>query len=314
MRRHHQANAIVAALSDFNRNEYPLQGLVTQAHYNTFAMQLIDSIRRIQFVELTYGQSKPVSPLRAEPNSEYFDPLLAARIYHEQGDYDEACWLIFLFTHFGRSVKTKWQLCRDIYGGLGTHTWTWHDITQDFAGFERWFNGASLELTRTSTRRQYGNHRKYETLKADSGRSIPRVFRSYIDFIGRTHSHDARFAEAATLAPTPETLFELLYSNMRSVISFGRTAKFDYLTMLKKTNLLDIEPSHLFLSGSTGPVKGCRLLFSNNRNGIDSVSIMNEKLTALSSILPIATLRMQVLEDALCNWQKSPDSYVYFGG
>nr|WP_258963964.1 hypothetical protein [Klebsiella pneumoniae] len=23
---------------------------------------------------------------------------------------------------------------------------------------------------------------------------------------------------------------------------------------------------------------------------------------------------MQVIEDALCNWQKSPDRYVYFGG
>ncbi|MGE9804433.1 hypothetical protein ACQP3L_27955 [Escherichia coli] len=25
-------------------------------------------------------------------------------------------------------------------------------------------------------------------------------------------------------------------------------------------------------------------------------------------------MRMQVIEDALCNWQKSPDRYVYFGG
>ncbi|MEX6177947.1 hypothetical protein AB6G03_13530 [Providencia hangzhouensis] len=44
------------------------------------------------------------------------------------------------------------------------------------------------------------------------------------------------------IAHTSELLFEVLYSNMRSVISFARTAKFDYLTMLKKTNLLDVEP------------------------------------------------------------------------
>ncbi|MGK4333656.1 hypothetical protein [Lonsdalea quercina] len=61
-------------------------------------------------------------------------------------------------------------------------------------------------------------------------------------------------------------------------------------------------------------MKGCRLLFNNNKNSGDSVEVLNEKLSSLSRILPIAYLRMQVLEDALCNWQKSPDSYKYFGG
>ncbi|MCY9846603.1 hypothetical protein [Pectobacterium jejuense] len=314
MRRHHAVPDLIVALQQFDHNEYPLQGLQSNAHYTTFAMQLIDSMRRILYVEATYGGEKHVTPLRAEPNSEYFDPLLAARIHHEQGNYDEACWLIFLFTHFGKSIKTNWQLCRDIYGGLGSRTWTWQSVTQDFPAFERWFKEVSPELTRTSIQRQYGNHRKYETLKSSSGRSIPRVFRSYIEFVGRTCSHEARFAEAASVAPTPEALFELLYSNMRSVISFGRTAKFDYLTMLRKTNLLNIQPGHLFLTGSTGPIKGSRLLFSNNRDFGDSVTVLNEKLAALSEILPLQYLRMQVLEDALCNWQKSPSSYEYFGG
>ncbi|HCN6762943.1 TPA: hypothetical protein N6695_004577, partial [Escherichia coli] len=34
----------------------------------------------------------------------------------------------------------------------------------------------------------------------------------------------------------------------------------------------------------------------------------------LAAIIPAPYLRMQVIEDALCNWQKSPDRYVYFGG
>lgn len=314
MRRHDTARDLIIKLKKFNKDEYPLQGLTSDSHYETFAMQLIDSIRRIRYVEVIFNRDILISPLRAEPNSTYFDPLLAARLHFESGNYDEACWLIFLSTHFGKNIKTKWQLCRDIYSGLGTETWTWDKITEDFRKFEQWFAKASIELTNTSTQRQYGNHRKYETLKNNSKRSIPLVFKSYIDFIGNTRSHTARFAEAGTIAHTPELLFELLYSNMRSVISFGRTAKFDYLTMLRKTNLLNIEPSHLFLKGSTGPIKGCRLLLSNNKDNGDSVEILNEKLSSLAEILPIDYLRMQVLEDALCNWQKSPSSYKYFGG
>lgn len=314
MRRHHTAQNLIEELQKFNKVEYQLKGLSSNSHYITFAMQLIDSIRRIKYVEIISSRDKPISPLRAEPNSSYFDPLIAARVHYESGNYDEACWLIFLSTHFGKNIKTKWKLCRDIYSGLGTNTWTWDNVTERFGDFEYWYRSVSSELIKARKQRQYGNHRKYETLKNDSKRSIPRVFKSYIDFIGNTRSHAARFSEAETVAQTPDAFFELLYSNMRSVISFGRTAKFDYLTMLRKTNLLNIEPGHLFLKGSTGPIKGCRLLFNNNKNNGDSVEVLNEKLSSLSRILPIAYLRMQALEDALCNWQKSPDHYKYFGG
>lgn len=313
MRRHHELQKLVTDLKHFSDNECSLLGLASNAHYETLAMQLIDSIRRIKYVE-AINNKQSYSQLRMEPNSIYFDPLIAAKLHRENGRYDEACWLIFLSTHFGKNIKTKWQLCRDIYSGLGTTTWTWDTITTNFEDFERWFRNSSSHLVSTSKERQYGNHRKYETLKNDSRRSIPKVFRSYIEFIGNTRSHEARFAEAETLSTCPELLFEILYFNMRSVVSFGRTAKFDYLTMLRKTNLLNLEPGHLFLKGSTGPIKGCKLLFSNNKESIDSVSDLNEKLSLLSKILPIGYLKMQVLEDALCNWQKSPDSYEYFGG
>ncbi|MGC0950893.1 hypothetical protein [Pantoea agglomerans] len=313
MRRHNEIPKLVSDLKAFAKNEYPLLGLTSEAHYETFAMQLIDSIRRIKYIEAINDKNN-YSRLRMEPNSIYFDPLIAAKLHSEKGRYDEACWLIFLSTHFGKNIKTKWQLCRDIYSGLGTITWTWDHITSNFEDFEKWFKKSSPYLVSNSKERQYGNHRKYETLKNDSRRSIPKVFKSYIEFIGNTKSHEARFAEAETMSTSPDLLFEILYSNMRSVISFGRTAKFDYLTMLRKTNLLSLEPGHLFLNGSTGPIKGCRLLYSNNKGAVDSVLDLNEKLSLLSKILPIGYLKMQVLEDALCNWQKSPDRYKYFGG
>jgi len=314
MNRHSQASQLVAALQNFSRDEHPLNGLSSPAHYNVFAFQIIDSIRRIRYMSVLTSRTDYMNPLRKEPNSDLFDPLRAACLHLRDNNYDEACWLVFLATHFGRSNKTGWALCRDIYSGLGTQTWTWEAITDDFDAFEQWFASVSDELTLHSSLRQYGNHRKYETKKYHSRRSIPAVFRSYLGFIGATYSHEARFAEARSLAATPATLFELLYSGLNTVVSFGRTARFDYLTMLKKTGLIEAEPGHAFLKGATGPLQGSRLLFSNSRSVGDRLETLNDKLAELAEIIPAPYLRMQVIEDALCNWQKSPDRYVYFGG
>ncbi|EKN6211615.1 hypothetical protein [Yersinia enterocolitica] len=314
MNRHSHISQIVADLQNFSRNEYNLRGLHSSACFEVFACQIIDSIRRIRYVENLTSRTSYMNPLRKEPNSDLFDPLRAACLHLQDNNYDEACWLVFLATHFGKSSKTNWDLCRDIYSGLGTQTWTWVAITDDFDAFEQWFASVSGELTANSRQRQYGNHRKYETLKYHSRRSIPAVFRSYLHFISATHSHEARFAEARNFAASPSALFELLYSGMNAVISFGRTARFDYLTMLRKIGLLEAEPGHAFLQGATGPLQGSRLLFSNSRSSGERIDVLNEKLTSLAEIIPAPYLRMQVIEDALCNWQKSPERYVYFGG
>lgn len=104
MRRHHEVQRFVSDLKKFSNNECSLLGLTSNAHYETFAMQLIDSIRRIQYVEAINNKNN-YSLLRMEPNSIHFDPLIAAKLHNEKGNYDEACWLIFLSTHFGKISK-----------------------------------------------------------------------------------------------------------------------------------------------------------------------------------------------------------------
>ena len=176
MNRHSQASQLVAALQNFSRDKHILNGLSSAAHYNVLAFQIIDSIRRIRYMSTLTSRTDYMNPLRKEPNSDLFDPLRAACLHLRENNYDEACWLVFLATHFGRSSKTGWVLCRDIYSGLGTQTWTWDAITDDFDAFEQWFASVSDELTLHSSLRQYGNHRKYETKKYHSRRSIPVVF------------------------------------------------------------------------------------------------------------------------------------------
>ena len=48
---------------------------------------------------------------------------------------------------------------------------------------------------------------------------------------------------------------------MDALRRFGRTARFDYLTMLAKLGLANIAPGSPYLIGATGPLKGARLLF-----------------------------------------------------
>lgn len=97
---------------------------------------------------------------------------------------------------------------------------------------------------------------------------------------------------------------------MSEVKSFGRLAKFDYLTMLAKLGLTQIEPGATYMAGATGPVRGARLLFGDS-HGQRSGPELDSYLTALGKK---TGLGMQVLEDALCNWQKSPTTFVAFRG
>ena len=82
-------------MSAFSKDKYPLRGIANTGRLDCFVMQLIDSMRRIYFVELV--EQSGISDSRANPKSEYFDPIRAAIIHREKGDINEAFWLIFFF-------------------------------------------------------------------------------------------------------------------------------------------------------------------------------------------------------------------------
>ncbi|MBO0876130.1 MAG: hypothetical protein J2P19_22350 [Pseudonocardia sp.] len=92
---------------------------------------------------------------------------------------------------------------------------------------------------------------------------------------------------------------------------FGRTARFDYLTMLGKIGLAEVEPDCAHLVGSTGPQRGARLLLEGRKNGAPTAQLLEKRIASVQEALDIS---YDVLEDALCNWQKSPNSFVPFRG
>lgn len=62
---------------------------------------------------------------------------------------------------------------------------------------------------------------------------------------------------------------------------------------------------------ATGPLTGAKLLFGGNPTANLSCSDLDARLIQLEAYLNVG---MQAVEDALCNWQKSPGVFRSFRG
>jgi hypothetical protein len=138
------------------------------------------------------------------------------------------------------------------------------------------------------------------------------VVESYVKWVGPPRSHEELFDVALQESEgNPQPAFDYLYRSMKAVRRFGRTARFDYLAMVGKLGLAQIEPGSAYIQGSTGPIAGARLFFGGQKQADLSASDIDKWLVELNAELRVG---MQVLEDALCNWQKSPKEFKRFRG
>ena len=160
--------------------------------------------------------------------------------------------------------------------------------------------------------RAFGNHRKYQSLDAWKSSGTGAAVESYIAWVKSFGSHKALFeAAAAATGSDPDKSFQWLYRSMAAVKSFGRTARFDYLSMIGKLGLANIRPDSVYFGNATGPVDGAKLLFLGNANANASTKELQAFADELAEYLG---LDKQVMEDSLCNWQKSPTAQVGFRG
>jgi hypothetical protein len=298
---------IDAGLDAFSRAHGNLPGIATRERREALKEQLLESIHRVRYVHAILG--RPISPRRADPVDEMFDPLKAAILHQRSGNIEESFWLVFLFVHFGRSSRGGWRYVREVYGRLGDGgRWDWASTSAAPAAFRAWLRANQHTIRRPGVPGGFGNHRKYESLDADSDRGTGAVVDSYVRWIAPPRTHQGQIDQAANQGGNdPESTFDTLYRSMGAVLHFGRLARFDYLTMLGKLGLANIIPGSPYLEGSSGPRKGAALLFGGN----ESVAKLDAKVVELDQELHVG---MQVLEDGLCNWQKSPDEFVPFRG
>lgn len=301
-----EAARLHAALDEFERDVEPLAGIAALRTREVLVAQIIESQRRNRYIERLMTEVTLTEPSR-DPASGSFDPLKAAILHSRDGDYDEACWLVLLSVHFGRDRRNDWQLSSDFYGRLGqAGQWNWASSSADVAQLRAWLDANQATMRARGGR--FGNHRKRESLSGSSANGTGAVLASYVEWVGA--SHDALFRSLAVGA-TPMERFAAIYESAAQVRRFGRIARFDYLTMMGKLGLLDVEPDGLHLVGASGPQYGARLLLAGQSKGQPRNRDVERRLAPLRDRLGIS---YDVFEDALCNWQKSPTSFAAFRG
>ena len=295
-------------LNTFHISTYHLPGIQPQARRDTFLAQVVESIRRVRYVAVI--RQRDISERRADPNDELFDPLKAAILFQRRRELDEAFWMVFLFVHFGKHRRSGWKYARQVYGRLGDqyHRWGWASTSADPSAFRLWLGAHEGHIRVPGAPGGFGNHRKYQSLDAYSDVGTGAAFETYVQWVGPPRTHMDLVEQALETANgNPREAFRDLYNSMNCVASFGRTARFDFLTMLGKLGLAAIEPDSTYMQGSTGPLDGARLFFGLQHGAKQ----LDQRLIELEAQLGVG---MQVLEDALCNWQKSPDVFLPFRG
>lgn len=293
-------------------NGIALPGIADAVAEDVFISQLVDSIRRVRYVSTIALPRWNIHANRTDASSPIFDPLKAAILQLRRGQVDEACWLVFLFVHFGRHPKSGWRYAREVYGALGDGAgWTWARVSANPQAFRDWLRDHEAELKRGKTR-GFGNHRKFISFSADKPAGTGAAVVSYVEWVKQAGNHFALFqAASAATNGASDRAFDNLYRSMRAVRSFGRTARFDYLTMIAKLGIANIRPGSAYIPGSTGPEKGARALFQVTGEPKLRIADLDHKIVEMARHLNVG---MQEMEDSICNWQKSPKAYQYFGG
>lgn len=286
-----------------------MPGIASPTRRIVLIEQLVESQRRntyIQFLrERPLTNGGPVSRTT-------FDPLIESIVQARDGNLEEAFWLTFLYVHFGKHRTTGWKYAADVYCRLDQGgSWNWMEVVADVNGVRDWLDANRLAIKRPSDPGGFGNHRKYESLAGWRPNGTGEVIATYVDLIESFGSHVALFNHVCNGA-TPEVAFDRADVLLKGVRRFGRTARFDYLMMVHKLDLADVSPGHCYLDGATGPLAAARLLFGSKSAG-DELSA-KELRPLVSDLEESLQVGYDVIEDALCNWQKSPAKFKPFRG
>jgi Alpha-glutamyl/putrescinyl thymine pyrophosphorylase clade 3 len=261
-----------------------------------FVGKLLESCIRLRALRM----KKFVGSLN--PQKKGFHPFLTITEKFGNSEHDEAVWLAFICTHFGwesNSPRTR-DTVRLFYGRFGDGLWDWEAVSKDPEGVREWM----LDNPSKVRRLKFSNHRKYETNNPRSRVGTAAVIGSFVAWV-REHGNGSPYnALRAVLREdqTKETNFESLYKQLK-ILRFGRTAKFDFLSLLGNLGILPISPGHSYLRGATGPRAGAILMVTGKRHG----RLTHEVERTIRALQKRLALPVECLEDALCNWQKSKD-------
>ncbi|VXD18947.1 hypothetical protein [Marinoscillum sp. 108] len=304
-------NQLKQQLEKFDNEVFPLPGIADGDNMECFIKQVIDSIRRVKYV--TTIKEKPLTGHCTNALSVGFNPIMAASWHLRNGDIDEAMWLVFLLTYFGKSKSSGWRLMRGFYSGLGSSPayWTWKHAYHNKEDLEAWLLERAEEVKSLGV---FSNHRRYTSFKANSKKGPLFVFSNYFKWVGNNGSHIAKFDSLETLSKEADNpLFKVFYDSIPSGLSMNRLGKFDFLTMISKLGIVNMIADSTYMKGATGPLPGAKLLFWGSGKIDVNIKEIQMRMDTLASYLGYQHA-MQILEDSVCNWQKDPSNYKWFTG
>jgi len=233
-----------------------------------------------------------VLPEAESHSSTGFNPLAEARERYLAGDRDGALWLHFIATMFGWDrPDSAGRFLRALGAGQRAN---WAYVRDQAPAAIARVEADGLALMKEAP---FGNHRKYETHRGARGSS--RVVRSFIEWAGASPS--ARIDGIIAGARGPEHAFDRLYNSF-DVYRFGRTARYDFARLLANLDTR-LRPGGCYLRGASGPRRAAALLFLGRDWARDSE--IPELEARCRELARACALDLQVIEDAICQWQKA---------
>ena len=285
------------ALARYESAHGALPGIAHNAQRASFVEHLVEC--GINVDSMRSLAERHVDGACSDPGTDRFDPLCAAVARSRCGDIEDACWLVFLAVAFGESPDHRWHMAAAAYRRADERgLWDWNAVSSDIPAFRAWLQRNRHRFAGVS----FGNHRKHETLNDRNG--IGETVETYVWWVRHEGSH-AAWIEAAHRQPDP---FDVLYRSMTGIWRFGRLARFDYLCCLEALGITGFAPRKAYLQGATGPLKGAQRMYSATQSTwAGRPLVLDERLIELEGYLNVG---FDVLEDALCEWQKRPSGSV----
>lgn len=279
-------NALNEVLS-FQMDDHSLKAL---------SFQTYDSIRRIE-VYKTYKKRAEYADSKNLPYHFNTNPLVLAQ--RPSISKLSKLWFLYLATYFGKSRASNWVLFKRSAFSESMELILVEEILRN-----RNLYFTELQKNDFFLGSQFSNHRKYSKKSLLGDKGFIHSANYFLDQIGQFN-----FSES--------TNFDIAYNRAQKIPLFGRMASFDYICSLCKCNLQVDQPTSMYLKYSTGPQSGFKYLLK--LYGLESpdkevvIQTGDEILEWFRENTEIY-LVAQVLEDAICNWQKEPQAQIrYFG-
>lgn len=262
---------------------------------NTLARQTNDSIRRIEIY-----RSYRERAIHAVNNGLDFNHTSIPFVLAQRSDLSQnnRLWILYLAIYFGKSNQSGWELFNRATFDKNKSMILFQDIQKDLDEYFRYltsfdfFEGCS-----------YSNHRKF-TAKRLTGEKG--VFESMEYFVKNINQYSFEH----------KIDFHSIYKAAQKIPNFGRLAAFDFASTLVKCGFDVAEPESMYGENSTGPLNAIGLLLrltngdSSQKAKLQLCSDLMEWFQKNSNIFMVG----QVLEDAVCNWQKNPSKYIWYKG